>query len=534
MDSFTGRKGLRMSGFQKLGIVAVLLALAVVVAPGLARADADTTPPALTRLNLPAEVRTGPAPVVTVGATIVDASGVATADGAACTPADIDRTAVVLRSQPTGLTFLAPFERVKNDDYRANVVLPRYAPAGTLRVDSVILVDCAGNVVHRDQDELEAAGFPTTLSLFGMGDSEAPTLGGIDVAPTSVDNAKATDVTVTATVHDDLSGVAAADWETACGPWSGITTVSFTSPSGHLRILELEHRHDDVYDATLSLRRFDEVGTWTLVEAHLVDCAGNQRILADPKHLPARSVTVTGVDDRTAPAVVGFSVAPSAVDTRAAGADIVFKARVVDDLTGVSADPAPCNEARSYVTVIPPSGLEESAGLVHTSGDDYAAALSLPRFAEAGTWSVRVSVFDCALNFREVGAAQLAAIGLPSTFRVLPSAYDFGGFMSPLGPTSLAQRNAGSAMAVKFRLGGAQGLSIFDAGFPQVQPIECATRQPTGPAVPLSAVEWRFQELVDGLYHYKWKSSPDWHDVCRRLTLGFDDGSRYSADVHFS
>jgi hypothetical protein len=98
----------------------------------------------------------------------------------------------------------------------------------------------------------------------------------------------------------------------------------------------------------------------------------------------------------------------------------------------------------------------------------------------------------------------------------------------------MAQRNTGSAMAVKFRLGGAQGPSIFAAGFPQVQPIDCATRQPAGPAAPLNAVEWRFQELVGGLYHFKWKSSPEWQNVCRRLILGFDDGSRYSADVHFS
>ena len=51
--------------------------------------------------------------------------------------------------------------------------------------------------------------------------------------------------------------------------------------------------------------------------------------------------------------------------------------------------------------------------------------------------------------------------------------------------------------------------------------------------MPLGPTQWVFQELTGGLYHYKWKSSPDWRDVCRRLILGFDDGSRYSADVLF-
>jgi hypothetical protein len=42
-----------------------------------------------------------------------------------------------------------------------------------------------------------------------------------------------------------------------------------------------------------------------------------------------------------------------------------------------------------------------------------------------------------------------------------------------------------------------------------------------------------FQDLTAGLYHFMWKSEQDWRNVCRRLTLGFNDGSRYSADVHF-
>ena len=37
----------------------------------------------------------------------------------------------------------------------------------------------------------------------------------------------------------------------------------------------------------------------------------------------------------------------------------------------------------------------------------------------------------------------------------------------------------------------------------------------------------------DGSYHHVWKTSGDWAGTCRRLTLGFDDGSRYSADFRF-
>ena len=524
-----------MSGTRTLLVVFALVALGV-VAPGIARADADRTPPALTRLTVPSDVRTGPtAPVVTVNATITDASGIAAGGGAACTPAPSERSAVGLGSSPSGLRYIAPFERLKNDDYRADVVLPRYVAPSTWFVDSVLLADCAGNAAVLHHNDLVAAGFVTEVNVFGLGDTQAPSLADVSFSPATVDNSKAaTEVTLTATLHDDLSGVAGGDWETACGPWVGVSTATITPPSGDERQVVFAHLHDDVYSGTLPLRRYELVGTWTLTQVHLVDCAGNRRNLEGPKFLPSRSFTVTGVDDRTPPGATLLTVAPSAVDTRAAGADVVFKARLDDDQTGVAAVAGPCADVASFVTVTAPSGRRESVPLNAIGGDVYDATLRLPRFAEAGTWTVSLQLYDCALNLRALGPAELAAAGLASSFTVLPSLYDFGGFMNPLDPGAIAQRNAGSAMAVKFRLGGAHGLSIFDAGFPAVQPIDCATRQPTGAAVPLNDVEWRFQELVEGLYHYKWKSSPDWHDVCRRLTLGFDDGSRYSADVHFS
>ena len=49
----------------------------------------------------------------------------------------------------------------------------------------------------------------------------------------------------------------------------------------------------------------------------------------------------------------------------------------------------------------------------------------------------------------------------------------------------------------------------------------------------LGPTQWVFQDLTDGLFQFKWKSSPDWRNVRRRLILGFDDGSHYSTDVLF-
>ena len=149
----------------------------------------------------------------------------------------------------------------------------------------------------------------------------------------------------------------------------------------------------------------------------------------------------------------------------------------------------------------------------------------------AGTFNGSTNVFQC-----PVGGGSCIPITYTSTGVGVPPpvVYTFSGFRSPLIPQpGLAKRSPGSAAPVYFELGGATGTDIFDAGFPVTTPIDCTTRLPIGPSQPLAANEWVFQDLTAGVYHYKWKSQQDWRNVCRRLTLGFNDGSRYSADVHF-
>jgi hypothetical protein len=495
-------------------------------------------------LTLPASVETGPAGVdVVVTARITDdLSGVAAETP--CGAGPILHTQVALKA-PNARLFVGSILTARGGDvFEALLELPSYAQTGTWLVDRVVLTDCAGNSRTLWTTDLAAAGFPTTMQVTGTGDAEPPRLAAMSIAPPSVDtSAGEAVVTVSATLTDNLAGVAGSNSGTACGQFSGPRSqITFRSPAGvNFQGALFDPAGGDSWTGTIRMPRFSAAGTWTLDHVHLVDCAENsvslRRADVEALGLPT-SFEVTGVSDTTAPVVSALSVTPPVVDARTAPADVVIVARLTDDLSGVAgSDPPGGCTRRSRVSAIAPSGFASgfAADVFDLrAGDDYGATLQVPAGAEPGVWALSLHLEDCAGNQRDVAAADLAALGLPSSFLVLPPAYEFGGFMAPLDETAMAKRTPGSGMAVKFTLGGAEGTDVFDPGFPQVQQIDCATREPVGDAVPLAGNEWVFQSLTDGLYHFKWKSQTEWRHSCRRLTLGFDDGSRHSADVRFS
>src|SRR6058998_3481801 len=58
--------------------------------------------------------------------------------------------------------------------------------------------------------------------------------------------------------------------------------------------------------------------------------------------------------------------------------------------------------------------------------------------------------------------------------------YTFTGFFQPVDNGFVLNRTkAGSAIPVKFSLGGYKGLNIFAAGYPKSQLINCLTTEPT-------------------------------------------------------
>lgn len=152
-----------------------------------------------------------------------------------------------------------------------------------------------------------------------------------------------------------------------------------------------------------------------------------------------------------------------------------------------------------------------------------------------------------------LGRATLPATGLPAgTYTVTASfAGDatytpatrtgtlvvsaFTGFFSPVNnaPT-LNIAKAGSAIPVKFSLGGNRGLAIFAAGYPRVVTIVCSTGLATDEVetTVTAGGSGLTYDAATGVYQYTWKTQKSWVG-CRRLELRFVDGSVYSADFKF-
>ena len=118
-------------------------------------------------------------------------------------------------------------------------------------------------------------------------------------------------------------------------------------------------------------------------------------------------------------------------------------------------------------------------------------------------------------------------------FAMVP--YAFGGFKAPVdgAPTRNAMK-AGTAVPLRFSLGGDRSLSIFRVGSPSSRAVACDT------SAPLDSVEQTVSAGSSNLtynastdtYTYIWKTQKAWTG-CRTLKLAFSDGSAQEATFQF-
>ena len=114
--------------------------------------------------------------------------------------------------------------------------------------------------------------------------------------------------------------------------------------------------------------------------------------------------------------------------------------------------------------------------------------------------------------------------------------YDFAGFFQPVDnlPT-LNEAKAGSAIPVKFSLGGDQGLSIFASGYPKSEQIACSSAAEVDgieSTVAAGSSGLTYDPLTDR-YSYVWKTSKDWAGTCRQLVVKLDDTASRRANFKF-
>jgi hypothetical protein len=109
--------------------------------------------------------------------------------------------------------------------------------------------------------------------------------------------------------------------------------------------------------------------------------------------------------------------------------------------------------------------------------------------------------------------------------------YNFSGFFQPVdnAPT-LNVAKAGSAIPVKFSLGGDQGLDIFQTGYPRVTTVSCSASGPTD-AIETTVTAGGSSLQYDSTsnqYSYVWKTSSNLAGACVQFDLGLNDGSTHT------
>lgn len=165
----------------------------------------------------------------------------------------------------------------------------------------------------------------------------------------------------------------------------------------------------------------------------------------------------------------------------------------------------------------------------------------------ATEWHVNAdepTVLDYNVEFKS--PSQIASLYAPTPYRssdhdplviglALRAPFDFDGFGRPIDGGAVTEARAGSAVPVKFSLGGYRGLDIFAAGSPSSVQIPCSAASTLidGEAVETAGASGLKYDADTEQYTFVWKTDRAWAGTCRRLTLRLTDGTWHRTDFFF-
>ena len=115
-------------------------------------------------------------------------------------------------------------------------------------------------------------------------------------------------------------------------------------------------------------------------------------------------------------------------------------------------------------------------------------------------------------------------------------AYSFTGFFQPVDNGLWNVAKAGSAIPVKFSLGGNLGLDILKAGYPTATFVPCPGASAATDAIEQTVTAGSSSLTYDttaGQYVYVWKTNKAWAGKCVSFELGLNDDTSHSFLVQF-
>ncbi len=111
--------------------------------------------------------------------------------------------------------------------------------------------------------------------------------------------------------------------------------------------------------------------------------------------------------------------------------------------------------------------------------------------------------------------------------------WPFSGFLRPIDGSKVNVAEPGSAVPVKFDLGGNRGLAIFADGYPKSEKVTCVNSLPTDPVEETATAGASTLTYGDGHYIYVWKTEKSWKNTCRELIVKLSDNRTYRASFRF-
>lgn len=337
-------------------------------------------------------------------------------------------------------------------------------------------------------------------------------------------------------------------------------TVGYTLPSAH-----------DLVDGDVAVSCAPASGSVfalgdTPVTCDAADTRGNSTALAGT----SATFTVTVVDT-TPPALSGMPGHQVLEATSAAGASFTYAPTAVDLVAGPvpvscspvsgttfaldSITPVTCTASDGFSNTVSASftvTVRDTTGpTIAPHADVYAYATGnsqavvhydTPTASDLVDGPVTATCLPASGNTFTAGATQITCSAQDS--RGNPASpvhfdvevgYNWNGFFAPVdNPSTFNSVKAGSAIPVKFNLGGNQGLAIFATNSPASSPIACSATD--GDAVEETVTAGSSSLQYDpgtGQYIYVWKTEKAWVGQCRVLQVKLRDGQVKSALFKF-